>query len=450
MLSVEWAEGVNRVGREEWNDLVGGASPFLEWDWLASLEDSGVVGAESGWLPRPLLARSDGRLIAACPAYLKTHSEGEFVFDFAWAEAAARAGIRYYPKLLVGVPFTPVTGARFLIAPDIDRDETIRQLGSALREACLSGEVSGVHINFCSQHEVAVLADQSDHAGVENSGYMLRVGFQYQWRNAGYRTFDDYLEQFRSKRRNQIKRERREMERQGISIEALSGNAIPDDLFQSMFACYLTTIENRYWGRQYLNLHFFELLRDRFKHRLCVVIARKDNEVIACTTNVVKGDVLYGRYWGALQNARFLHFNVCYYAAIEHCIAAGIERFEPGAGGDYKFLRGFDPQPTYSLHFLAEPRLAGAVARFLEQERAEAHHVIDHLREHSALKPTAEPASPENRADRTSEASAGRPRTSEPSAEVPHASEPSAEVPRASEPSARVSPAARARRDRAS
>jgi len=386
VLSVEWADGVNQIPRDQWNDLVGGESPFLEWDWLASLEDSGAVGGESGWLPRPLLARDGGRLVAACPAYLKTHSEGEFVFDFAWADASERAGIRYYPKLLVGVPFTPVAGARFLIAPDVDRGETIQQLGSALRELCCSSEISGVHINFCSEHEVAALADRSGGTGSDDSAYMLRVGFQYHWQNANYRTFDDYLEQFRSKRRNQIKRERREMERQGISIEALTGSAIPDDLFESMFGCYLATIEEHHWGRQYLNLRFFELLRDRFRHRLCVVVARKGREVIATTTNVIKGGALYGRYWGALQSSRHLHFNVCYYAAIEYCIEEGIERFEPGAGGDYKYLRGFDPQPTYSLHFLAEPRLAQAVARFLELERAEAHDVIDHLRENSVLK----------------------------------------------------------------
>ncbi len=392
MLSIEWAEGVNRIARDEWNDLVGEESPFLEWDWLASLEDSGAVGDRSGWLPRPLLARDGGRLVAACPVYLKSHSEGEFVFDFSWAEAAARAGIRYYPKLLVGVPFTPVAGARFLIAPGVDRNETIRQLGSTLRETCRNGEMSGVHINFCREHEATVLAGHPGDAGIDDNAYMLRVGFQYHWQNANYRTFDDYLEQFRSKRRNQIKRERREMERQGISIEIQTGNAIPDDLFETMFACYLATIENHTWGRQYLNLRFFELLRDRFKHRLCLVIARKDREVIAGTTNVIKGNVLYGRYWGALRNARYLHFNVCYYAAIEHCIAAGIERFEPGAGGDYKFLRGFDPQPTYSLHYLAEPRLARAVAGFLKHERAEAHDVIEHLRKNSALKSTPDAA----------------------------------------------------------
>jgi len=366
-------------------------------------------------------SRDGGRLIGACPVYLKTHSEGEFVFDFAWAEAAARAGIQYYPKLLVGIPFTPVAGARFLIAPEVDRSETIRQFGSALRDFCRSSGMSGVHINFCSEREAAVLADPSGDAGNHDAAYMLRVGFQYHWQNADYRTFDDYLEQFRSKRRNQIKRERREMERQEISIETLTGDAITDDLFESMFACYLATIENRYWGRQYLNRRFFELLRDRFRHRLCLVVARKGGEVIAGTTNVIKGNALYGRYWGALQNARYLHFNVCYYAAIEHCIAAGIERFEPGAGGDYKFLRGFDPQPTYSLHFLAEPRLAGAVARFLELERAEARDVIDHLRENSVLKPAFDSA------NRASEPPVG-----------------------ASEPTTGAPPAIRARRDPAS
>jgi predicted N-acyltransferase len=396
VLSIEWAEGVGRVPRDEWNALVGEETPFLEWDWLASLEDSGAVGTESGWLPRPLLARDGERLVAACPVYLKTHSEGEFVFDHAWAEAASRAGIAYYPKLLVGVPFTPVTGARFLISSDVDRGEVIAQLGSALRETCESGAMSGVHINFCREHEALALSGSGGDAQNGDGDFMLRVGFQYHWQNASYRSFDDYLGQFRSKRRNQIKRERRELERQGIAIEVLTGDAITDDVFEPMFACYLATIESRYWGRQYLNPHFFELLRDRFRHRLCFVIARRDGEVIAGTTNVIKGDTLYGRYWGALQDARYLHFNVCYYAAIEYCIANGIARFEPGAGGDYKFLRGFDPQPTYSLHYLAEPRLADAVARFLQHERAEANHVIDHLRENSVLKPAAASANPPN------------------------------------------------------
>jgi predicted N-acyltransferase len=397
VLRIESIEGVSRLPRDEWNALVGDESPFLEWDWLASLEDAGTLGADSGWLPRPLIAREGDRLIGACPLYFKGNSEGEFVFDFSWADAAARAGIPYYPKLLVGVPFTPVTGSRFLVARDADRGSVVQQLGSALREICLSNEMSSVHINFCKRDEMEALCRGVD--GVEHGtgAFLPRVGIQYHWQNANFNSFDDYLARFRSKRRNQIKRERREMERLGISIEVLVGDQITDDLFVPMFECYLATITNNPWGQQYLNLRFFELLRERFRHRLCFVVARQDGRVIAGTTNVAKGDALYGRYWGALQTERHLHFNVCYYAAIEHCIAAGIARFEPGAGGDYKFLRGFDAQPTYSLHFLAEPRLAHAVAGFLDAERTEAHNIIDHLREHSPLKPPPTDALPQSK-----------------------------------------------------
>jgi len=346
-------DGVAELPREQWNALVADDSPFLEWDWLASLEQAEAVGEASGWLPKPLVARDGDRLIAACPLYLKHHSEGEFVFDWDWADAALRAGIRYYPKLLVGVPFTPV-------------------------KICDRNDLSGVHVNFTRHDECEPL---------DRAGYQLRVGIQYQWHNHGYSNFDDYLARFRSKRRNQIRRERREMLEHGVVIEVLCGDEIDDALFEPMFDFYRSTIETHYYGRQYLNRAFFELLRQRFKNRLCFVIARQHDEVIAGTLNVVKGGVFYGRYWGATRPLRHLHFNVCYYAAIEYCIAAGIHRFEPGAGGDYKFLRGFDAQPTYSLHYLREQRLADAVSRFLASERRHADDAIRQLRDQSALKP---------------------------------------------------------------
>ncbi len=379
------------MSRDEWNALVGADSPFLEWDWLASLEDSGAVGERTGWLPRPLVAREGSRLLAACPLYVKGHSEGEFVFDWSWADAAERAGIRYYPKLLVGVPFTPVAGARVLVAAGEDRAHWIARLGEALRALCETHELSGVHINFCREDEVPALAGELEPSARGDAPYLLRVGLQYHWHNEGYASFEDYLERFRSKRRNQIRRERRALAEQGVQIECRVGDAITDDLLEPMFRCYLSTIQARYWGRQYLNPRFFELLGERFRHRLCFVVARRDGDVIAGTTNVMKGDALYGRYWGALETTRYLHFNVCYYAAIELCIERGIARFEPGAGGDYKYLRGFDPQPTFSLHHLGEPRLAQAVARFLDAERGEAHQVIEQLRGRSALKRGAEP-----------------------------------------------------------
>ncbi|MCZ6463051.1 MAG: GNAT family N-acetyltransferase [Proteobacteria bacterium] len=378
MAKLELAEGVAGLPRDEWNALVGeDGSPFLEWDWLAALETSGCLGPETGWQPRPLIAREDGRIVAACPLYMKGHSEGEFVFDSGWADAAQRAGIDYYPKLLVGVPFTPVTGARLLVAPGADRGHWQRQLAEALRELCRSNDLSGVHVNFCRENELEPLSD---------SGYLTRVGIQYHWHNAGYESFDDYLARFRSKRRNQIRRERREMEKQGVTIEALAGDAIPDDLFPPMYRFYLATIRSRYWGRQYLNMDFFDQVRERFRHRLVFVVARQGGEPIAGTFNVAKGDALYGRYWGAGRALRHLHFNVCYYAAIEYCIGAGLARFEPGAGGDYKMMRGFDASPTYSGHFLTDPRLSHAVARFLEAEREEARQTLDWMQEESPLK----------------------------------------------------------------
>ena len=381
-LQIELADGVRSIDRAEWNGLVGDASPFLEWDWLASLEEAGCVGEQTGWDARPLTVRAGARLVAACPLYVKSHSDGEFVFDWGWADAAERAGLQYYPKLLVGVPFTPVSGRRLLVADGLEAGRYGPILAGALREICESNDLSGVHVNFCGEDEAHLL---------EHEGYLKRVGIQYHWRNDGYESFDDYLARFRSKRRNQVRRERREVERQGVRVEVLAGDAIGDELFEPMYRFYLSTIQARMWGRQYLNPALFELLRDRFRERLVFVVAFRGDEPIAGAFNVAKGDALYGRYWGADEQVRNLHFEVCYYAGIEHCIEQGLQRFEPGAGGEYKQIRGFDAQPTWSCHFLADPRLRHAIDRFLTAERAEAADAIDHLQLHSALKPTPSP-----------------------------------------------------------
>ncbi|MFP6628889.1 MAG: GNAT family N-acetyltransferase [Myxococcota bacterium] len=379
MADVEIAEGVAALPRDEWNALVADESPFLEWDWLASLEDAGTLTGTTGWLSQPLVVRENGRILAACPLYVKGHSQGEFVFDWGWADAAEQAGIRYYPKLLVGVPFTPVTGARFLVAPGEERKKWVRILSAALREICVGQDMSSVHVNFCLPEELETL---------EDSGFLARVGIQYHWKNEGYENFGDYLSRFRSKRRNQIKREQRQLAEAGVSLQALAGDEIPDDLFSPMYDFYLSTIENRSWGRQYLNYELFEAVRNRFRNRLVFIVAFQNGEPIAGTFNVAKGDALYGRYWGTLRYVRHLHFNVCYYAAVDYCIRNGISRFEPGAGGEYKQLRGFDAQPTYSAHFLADARLSRAVGDFLERERVQSAHSIEWIRNRSALKPS--------------------------------------------------------------
>jgi hypothetical protein len=381
-LTLRLEDGVSRLPRREWDALVGDASPFLEWAFLASLEEAGTLDESSGWAAKPLVAYEDGRLVAACPLYVKTNSEGEFVFDYAWADAAYRAGIDYYPKLLVGVPFSPVGGARFLVRADADRAVWIQRLGAALREVCADNELSGVHVNFCRPDEAEALRDL---------GFHTRIGLQYHWHNHDYRDFEDYLGAFRSKRRNQIRRERRELGVQDVKIEAYTGEAIGRDLIDPMYRFYLSTVRSRVWGRQYLNREVFELLVERFRDRLVFIVAERAGEPVAGTFNVCKGDALYGRYWGATHRIRHLHFNVCYYAAIEFCIEHGLDRFEPGAGGEYKQVRGFDAQPTWSAHYLADPRLGAAVERFLESERAHAEETIDWYRDNSALKPEGAP-----------------------------------------------------------
>ena len=376
-IDIQLEEGVASLPREEWDALVADGSPFLEWAFLESLESAGTLGEESGWSAKPLVARENGRLIAACPLYLKSNSEGEFVFDFGWADAAHRAGINYYPKLLVGVPFSPVTGARFLVHPSADRKLWIERLAAALREICDSNDLSSVHVNFCLPDEAEAL---------QGLGFHTRIGLQYHWHNHGYETFDDYLGAFRSKRRNQVRRERREMERQEVTIRSYAGDEISTELVDPMYTFYLSTIRSRAWGRQYLNREAFERLVDGFRDRLVFIIAEQSGEKIAGTFNVQKGEALYGRYWGATRMVRHLHFNVCYYAAVEFCIEHSIARFEPGAGGEYKQMRGFDASPTHSAHYLADPRLGAAIEQFLESERSQAQNTIEWYQENSALK----------------------------------------------------------------
>lgn len=374
--TVRVLESVREVAREDWDGLVADASPFLEWRWLAALEEGGTVGRTAGWLPQHLTLWEDDRLVGACPLYVKGHSMGEFVFDHTWASAAQRAGIAYYPKLLVAVPFTPVTGPRFLArAPDAVAVRAV--LGGVLERICEEHDLSSAHVNFCTAEEAAAL---------EGRGWLRRAGYQYHWRNDGYRTFEDYLEGLRSKRRNQARRERRELAAQGVAIRSYVGDAVPADAAALVYRLYRSTVDDNPWGQRYLTRRFFELVLERFRDRVCLILAHRGAEVVAGTFNVQKGDALYGRYWGALERLRHLHFNVCYYAAIEHCIAAGLARFEPGAGGEFKHLRGFDATPTVSVHWIRDPRLRTAVGHYLERERAAVASEIEWYDEKTARK----------------------------------------------------------------
>ncbi len=376
---------VRDVPRPAWDGLVGDdGSPFLEWDWLATLEEAGCATEASGWLARPLTLWDGDRLVGGCPSYVKDHSLGEFVFDQGWAAAATRAGIAYYPKLLVAVPFTPVTGARFLSAVG-EEPETLGTLAGALEQLCERQALSSVHVNFCRPVEAEALGAR---------GWLRRAGYQYHWLNEGFRSFDDYLASLRSKRRNQTRREERALAEQGVEITVHTGAETTDALLSTMYRLYRTTVDQLPWGQRYLNARFFHAIGTRFRERLCLIVARRGGEVVAGTFNVQKGGVLYGRYWGALESLRHLHFNVCYYAAIRHCIAHGLRRFEPGAGGEFKQLRGFDAHPTVSMHWIRDPRLRAAVHDFLVRERRAVTREMRWLDEQTALRRDRRPPEP--------------------------------------------------------
>jgi uncharacterized protein len=377
-IEIAVLEGIDRVAREDWNALLeADDSPFVDWDWLFAMEHSKSAARASGWSPCHLAIFRGKTLVAACPLYLKSHSMGEFVFDHGWADAAERSGIRYYPKLLAGVPFTPHTGRRFLVAPGVARAPMVAALGRGLIQLCAENKLSTAHVNFCLADEAAALA---------SLGFLERLGYQYHWRNNGFASFDDYLGALKSKRRYAVRHERAALVAQGVTIKVHAGEQIPDTIFGPMFDLYLSTIEKLYWGRRYLTREFFTEMRERFKRHICLVCAYRGRKLVAGTFNLQKSGVLYGRYWGCFEELKYLHFNVCYYAAIEHCIGNGIARFEPGAGGEYKWLRGFDPALTYSAHYVAHEGLRRAIANFLMRERREVQAWIAEGHERSQIK----------------------------------------------------------------
>jgi hypothetical protein len=359
-LEIRVYPSIRDIPEATWDALDGvRAAPFLTHAWLSALETTGCVGEEVGWLPHHLTFWEGGRLVGAAPGYLKGNSEGEFVFDWAWASAAERARIPYYPKLIVAVPFTPATASRLLVADPADRPRLLATLAEVLRRLVDAEKLSSAHVLFPPEDEARVLAE---------AGLAHRYGIQFHWRNEGYRTFDDYLARFSSKRRNQIKRERKEMDKQGIVITTERDRIAPE-VIDAMYDFYLATVEKFTWGRQYLNRAFFEEICAGLAGKVEVVLARDGGRIIAGAFNLAGETTLFGRYWGAVEERPFLHFNVCFYHSIDACIERGLTLFEPGAGGRHKMVRGFEPTITHSTHHLAHPGLDRAVRDYVERER---------------------------------------------------------------------------------
>ena len=365
MFELSLVESIAEIGPALYSEFEGTERyPFLNYQWLLALEESGCLGADRGWIPRHVVIRRAKEVVALAPAYIKLNSHGEFVFDQGWAEfSETRLGERYYPKLILAVPFTPAGGARVLMkrgANEKDRELVFDILTGALPELAEKLGLSSVHVLFPNEQDASEL---------ESRSWALRLGLQYQFHNHSFKNFDEFLATFRAKKRANIRRERRGLEQQGINLEVTTGTSLRSGDAHLAHSLYLTTVDKHVWGRRYLTRNFFERVMSKMPESIHLVLARdKDGEVIAGAFNLIGSDALYGRYWGAFRDVPFLHFNVCLYEGVHECIKRGLARFEPGAGGEHKQGRGFAPTLTRSLHYLHHPHLDGAVRDFCKKE----------------------------------------------------------------------------------
>jgi uncharacterized protein len=346
-------------------------NPFVSHAFLSCLEESGCVSRRTGWVPQHFLLEDEGRILGAMPLYLKSHSRGEYVFDYGWADAYERAGGSYYPKLQCCVPFTPVPGRRLLVADGADRETTEAALVQGAVELVRLHKASSLHLTFLTEGEWQRHGDKR---------MLQRTDQQFHWVNEGYQSFDDFLAALASRKRKAVKKERREAVSAGVTIEHIEGADITEAHWDAFFEFYQDT-GSRKWGSPYLNRRFFSQIGEAIPERVLLIMCRRAGRLIAGALNFIGGDTLYGRYWGAIEHHPFLHFETCYYQAIDYAIAHGLKRVEAGAQGDHKLARGYLPQTTYSLHYLAHPGLSRAVAAFLAQERIAVAAEIDQLTE---------------------------------------------------------------------
>jgi hypothetical protein len=361
-LTLRAIGSLSEVDEAEWNACAGTTNPFVDYAFLSALEDSGSVTPETGWAPRHLLLEDpDDRLIGAVPMYMKNHSQGEYVFDYGWAHAFERAGGDYYPKLQISVPFTPATGPRLLVREDRPFEETAKYLVQGMIEVARRLEVSSLHITYPTEREWSLLGD---------FGMLQRTGEQFHWQNKGYADFEAFLGDLASRKRKAVRKERREAVANDIDIEIHRGSDISEQDWDDFFRFYLDT-GSRKWGTPYLNRPFFSLLSERMTDRVALIMAKRGGRNIAGALNLIGADTLYGRYWGCIEDHPFLHFEVCYYQAIDLAIQLRLDRVEAGAQGPHKLSRGYLPVHTYSAHWIRDPSFRDAVARYLVEERRE-------------------------------------------------------------------------------
>ncbi|MGJ8687853.1 MAG: GNAT family N-acetyltransferase [Spongiibacteraceae bacterium] len=367
MLELEYLESIAEIGPAQWNAISGIDYPFTRYEFLWALEQSGAVGGKSGWQSQHLIVRRGGDVVGVMPLYIKSHSYGEYVFDWSWAEAYQRHGLPYYPKLVAAIPFTPATGPRLCVRDGEDMAVLIAELALALPKRVAEIGASSLHILFSSR----AIASQWQAAGM-----LGRTGPQYHWYNRGYRDFDEFLTSFTSRKRKSLKKERRIVREQGLSLQALSGEQVSAEQWQFFFHCYQLTYAKRSGHGGYLAESFFTELARTIPEQMLLVMAYHEGKPVAAALNFRDSSTLYGRYWGCLQEFEYLHFEACYYQGIEYCLQEGLARFDPGAQGEHKIQRGFEPIKTYSNHWLADANFSAAVARFLDEE---ADHIDSYI-----------------------------------------------------------------------
>lgn len=361
----------------DWDRCAGSDNPFVAHAFLDALEQSKCVCPRTGWQPTHLVAETaGGAVVGVLPLYIKGHSQGEYIFDHGWAEAYARAGGQYYPKLLSAVPFSPVTGPRFLVAAEEDFGIVATALLQGAHELARRYGLSSLHVNFLCETEAN---------WAESQGLLLRIGEQFHWRNDSYADFDTFLSKLASRKRKAIRKERQEAVERGIEIHTFQGDALTHEHWDAFFDFYMDT-GSRKWGRPYLNRDFFCRLHDTMAERVVLVLARREGRWIAGAWNMLGSDTLYGRNWGCIEYHPCLHFECCYYQAIDYAIRHGLSRVEAGAQGEHKLARGYLPVPIHSVHWLAEPAFQQAVARFLKEERAYMTGMIAALDQHSPFR----------------------------------------------------------------
>ncbi len=369
------------LDQEAWNSLLPSVSeqPFVSWEWLSAFERSGCVGPNTEWTPSHIAVWRGTDLVAAMPTYIKTGSDGDFSRDWGWAQGIGQAGLPYYPKLVVGVPFTPVTGRRLLMRDDEDGRTLADCLQGALRSLARSLQISVIQVLFPTKQEVSTLTEL---------GFTPRIDFQYHWQNHGYRDLNHFWERFDSKRRNQFRREWRSLQEQEITLESVYGDALlcaRDEYAELAFRLHDSTIEKLPWGRSWLNLAFYRDIFARMPGSIELVLAKKAGRVVAGTFNVATQAHLYGRYWGCFEEFRNLHFNVCFYHSISECISRGRQTFEGGAGGEHKLARGFEPMETYSAHAFLDARFERAIVSFIAHETLARERALADWRQRSPI-----------------------------------------------------------------